>query len=336
MISGGWKRRRNIGGRCARLTPVSRRGWLLFLAMSVIWGIPYLLIRVAVRDFPPEVLVFARTAPPALLLMAYAAYRGMLRPLLPHWRMLLLYSLVELAGPWLMLSHAEVRLSSSLAALLIAATPLVAAVLARLVGRERIDRRRLLGLVVGVGGVVALAGVDVHADDLTAVAVVLLTAVGYAVGPFLVSRRLSHLPTLGVIASSLAVVAVLYAPFAVWHWPDEISRDSALSVVVLSVVCTAFAFIVFFALIAEAGPARASVITYVNPAVALVLGVLLLDEPLTLGIAIGFPLVLLGSVLATSRPRRSPSPPRDGSPLPGLRAAPAGAAAPAGLAPEPS
>nr|WP_269205185.1 EamA family transporter [Motilibacter aurantiacus] len=280
----------------------------MFLAMSVIWGIPYLLIRVAVRDVPPDVLVFARTAPPAVLLTAYAAYRGMLRPLLPHWRWVLLYSLVELAGPWLLLSHAEVRLSSSLAALLIATTPLVAAVLARVGGTERVDGRRLLGLAVGVAGVVTLAGVDVHADDLVAVGEALLTAVGYAVGPFIVARRLSAVPALGVIASSLAVVALVYTPFAVWHWPDEVSGEAALSVAVLSVVCTAVAFIVFFALIAEAGPARASVITYVNPAVALVLGVLLLDEPFTLGIAIGFPLVLLGSVLATAKPRRAAVP----------------------------
>nr|WP_269204718.1 DMT family transporter [Motilibacter deserti] len=301
----------------------------MFLAMSVIWGIPYLLIRVAVRDFPPDVLVFARTAPPAVLLTAYAAYRGMLRPLLPHWRMVLLYSLVELAGPWLLLSHAEVRLSSSLAALLIATTPLVAAVLARLGGSERIDSRRLLGLTVGVAGVVTLAGVDVHADDMVAVGEALLTAVGYAVGPFIVARRLAHLPSLGVISSSLAVVAVLYAPFAVWHWPSSVSGDAAVSVVVLSVVCTAVAFIVFFALIAEAGPARASVITYVNPAVAVVLGVLLLDEPFTLGIAIGFPLVLLGSVLATAKPRREPAAGATGG-------SEALAAAPTGRAPEPS
>src|SRR3954470_21399530 len=157
---------RDDGGQYDEGTGVSRRGWLLFLAMSVIWGIPYLLIRVAVRDFPPDVLVFARTAPPALLLTAYAASGGMLRPLLPYWHLILLYSVVELVGPWLLLSHAEVRLSSSLAALLIATTPLVAAVLARVLGSERFDRRRLLGLTIGVAGVVALAGVDVHADDL--------------------------------------------------------------------------------------------------------------------------------------------------------------------------
>jgi drug/metabolite transporter (DMT)-like permease len=132
----------------------------------------------------------------------------------------------------------------------------------------------------------------------------MLVAVGYAIGPIIINRRLADLPPMGVVAASLIVATVLYAPFAVWQWPERITAPAAWSIVGLAVICTAIAFLVFFALIAEAGPARATVITYINPAVAITLGVLLLNEPFTIGMAIGFPLVIVGSVLATARGRR--------------------------------
>lgn len=288
---------------------MTRRGWLLFAAMCVIWGIPYLLIRVAVRDLSPGTLVFARTAIGAALLLPVAARRGHLRPLLPYWRVMLVYSAVEIAGPWLLLSHAEQRLSSSLAGLLIAAVPLIGAVLARATGSDdRIDPGRLVGLFVGLAGVVALLGIEVGSVDMVAVGEVGLTAVGYAAGPIIITRGLAGLPSLGVVSASLGVTAVGYLPVAVLQWPHAVSAESAVSVVVLAVVCTALAFLVFFALIAEVGPARSTVITYVNPAVAIALGVALLGEEVTVGMAVGFPLVLVGSVLATRRRPATPPP----------------------------
>jgi drug/metabolite transporter (DMT)-like permease len=283
---------------------MSRRGWALFVAMSVIWGIPYLLIRVAVEDFAPGTLVFFRTVLPALILLPLAFRRDLVRPLLPHWRILLLFTVVEIAGPWWLLGAAETRLTSSMAGLLVAVVPLVGVVAGVLVGHsDRVDARRMLGLAVGFAGVVALVGIEVRGSDLIAVGQVALCAVGYAVGPLIVARRLSHVPSLGVIAVSLSLCAVGYAPYALTHLPDSVSPASVGSVVVLALVCTAVAFLLFFALIAEVGPARATVITYVNPAVAVLLGVLLLDEPFGTGIAIGFPLILLGSFLATARSR---------------------------------
>ncbi|HEY0485286.1 MAG TPA: DMT family transporter [Mycobacteriales bacterium] len=284
---------------------MSRRGWALFVAMSVIWGIPYLLIRVAVEDLAPGTLVFARTALPALVLLPLAYRRGLLPALLPHWRMLVVFAVVETAGPWWLLGAAEQRLTSSMAGLLVAVVPLIGMVIGLLAGHteDRVDARRLVGLAVGFAGVVALVGIEVRGSDLIAVAQVALCAVGYAVGPLVIARRLSHLPSLGVIAVALSITAVGYAPYALTHLPHSLSASSAGAVVVLAVVCTAVAFLLFFELIAEVGAPRATVITYVNPAVAVLLGVALLGEPFSAGIAIGFPLILLGSFLATARSR---------------------------------
>ncbi len=179
-------------------------------------------------------------------------------------------------------------------------------------GQDRLDARRIVGLVIGFAGVACLVGLDIQFDDLVAVGAVMLTAIGYAIGPIIINRKLADLPGLGVVAASLIVATVLYAPFSVWLWPATITAPAAWSIVGLAVVCTAIAFLVFFALIAEAGPARATVITYINPAVAITLGVLLLDEPFTKGMAIGFPLVILGSILATSR-KRTAEPGRRGA-----------------------
>ncbi len=284
---------------------MSRRGQLLFLLMSVIWGIPYLLIKVAVRELSAPQLVFARTAPAALLLVPIAWRRGYLRPLLAHWRAVLAYTAIEVAGPWFLLSTAEKRLSSSVSGLLIATVPLIGAGLALAVGHEeQLDRRRVIGLLIGLSGVGLLVGIDLHGTNLLAVGEATLTAVGYATGPLIISRRFSDMPGLGLVAASFGLTSLAYAPIALSTWPDHVSGEVVGAVAVLTVVCTAVAFLLFFALIVEVGPARATVITFVNPAVAVVLGVIALGEPLSLGIAIGFPMILAGSVLATGKSRQ--------------------------------
>jgi drug/metabolite transporter (DMT)-like permease len=282
---------------------VSRRGWALFIAMCLIWGIPYLLIKVSVSDLNPVTLVFFRTVIGAVILLPIAAARGSLSSLLPHWRWIVAYTAVEVALPWVLLAHSELRLSSSMTGLLIAATPFVGVILGLLTrADERFDPRRLVGLAVGFLGVAALVGLNVSVNDLVAAGEVGLVAVCYAVGPLIVSRRLSTLPSLGVVAMSLVLPAIAYAPLGLTHLPTAIpSPQVLLAVALLGVVCTALAFILFFALIAEVGPVRATVITYVNPAVALALGVALLGEPLTIGAGIGFALILLGLFLATRR-----------------------------------
>jgi drug/metabolite transporter (DMT)-like permease len=287
---------------------VTRRGWLLFITMSVIWGTPYLLIRVAVRDLSPPTLVFARTLPAAIVLIPLAVRRHALRPLLPHWRWIVAYTVVELALPWLFLSDAEEHLTSSTAGLLIATVPLIAVIMYRLISpsTERITPRRLLGLCIGFAGVGALLGIDIHGTNLVSVAEIAVPAVGYSLGPLIISRRLSNLPSLGVVSASVGLTALVYAPVALTHLPAHISLEVLGAVAGLAFLCTAVAFLLFFALIAEIGPARATVITYVNPAVAVLLGVALLGEHFTTGIAVGFPLILVGSVLATGSRSTTP------------------------------
>jgi drug/metabolite transporter (DMT)-like permease len=286
---------------------VSRRGWALFVAMSVIWGVPYLLIKVAVGDFSPVVLVFLRCVVGAALLLPWTVARGRLGTALrQHWRALLVFTVLEMTMPWLLLSWAEQSLSSSLTGLLVAGVPFVAALTARLAGDEdRLSPARVLGMVIGVVGIAALLGLDVGGAQLTAIAAVALVVVGYATAPMVISRKLPDVPGVTASAFALVVTAVGYAPFAVPQLGQaaDAPANAWLSVVALGVVCTAVALALFFDLIREVGPQRALVITFVNPAVAVVLGVLLLDEPFTLGLAIGLPLVLVGCVLAT---RRSP------------------------------
>src|SRR5687767_11972729 len=282
---------------------MTKRGWVLFIALGVLWGMPYLLIRIAVGAVDPLVVAGSRTLIGALLLLPIAWHRKALLAGFRRWQWLLAYTLIEINIPWLLLGHAETRLNSSTAGLLLAVVPLFAALIVTKLGHESLEPRRLLGLGIGFAGVALLVGMDIHFSELPAVAATMVVALCYAFGPIIVDRKLKDVPAIGVVTASLIVATLLYAPFAPMVWPEHIPASAAWSVVGLSVLCTAAAFLVFFALIAEAGPARATVITYVNPAVAILLGAVVLSEPLTPGMVIGFPLVIVGSVLGTSRVR---------------------------------
>jgi drug/metabolite transporter (DMT)-like permease len=286
---------------------MTRRGLLLFALMSIIWGIPYLFIRVSVEEISPAMLVLARTTIGAAILLPLALARTDLRAVLAAWRWVAAFAAVEIAIPWVLLGSAEQHLSSSLAGLLIAGVPLVGAVLALVTnGTDRFGRKGALGLLIGLVGVLGIVGADFATSDSIALLQILGVVVGYAVGPAILSRRLAGLPSIGVMALSLAVCAVVYVPVAVPQWPTVVpSTNVLIAVVVLGTVCTAAAFLMFAALIAEIGPVRATVITYVNPAVAALLGVLVLNETLTLPMLIGFTLVIVGSTLAT-RPGQAP------------------------------
>ncbi len=284
---------------------MTRRGLVLFAAMCLIWGIPYLFIRIAVSELTPATLVFLRTGIAAMVLVPIAIRRGGMRPLAGKWRPLVVFALVEIGIAWFALSSAEQHISSSLAGLLISAVPLVGVVIAPVFGnRERFGPLNLTGLLLGVSGVAAIVGFDLRATGWLPLLEIGVVAICYAVGPALLARHLSGLPSVSVIAASLAICAVVYAPVAALQWPRTVPTIGVLaSVGVLALVCTALAFLLFFALIAEIGPVRATVITYINPAVAAVAGVLVLQERFTAGMGIGFVLVLVGSTLATRRAR---------------------------------
>lgn len=285
---------------------MTRRAWTLFAAMAVIWGIPYLFIKIAVVEVSPVAVAGWRTLLAAVILLPIAARSRALRPALRAWPYVVAFGLIEMALPWVLLGHAETRVPSGFAGLMLAAVPIVGTIVSWLLGdRHALTRVRLVGLAVGVAGVAALVGLDWAAGTIDALSVVelLVVAVCYAVAPAMAARKLAHVPSMGVVSLSLAVVALLYLPASLSSVHSGLPSPSVvLSVLVLALVCTALAFVLFFELIAEAGPVRATVITFVNPAVAVALGVVVLAEPLTWGTLVGFPLVLLGSYWATRGP----------------------------------
>jgi drug/metabolite transporter (DMT)-like permease len=284
---------------------VTRRGLILFAALSIAWGIPYLLIKVAVGELEPAAVVFGRSALGALVLLPLALYRKQVMPVLRRWKPLLVYTAVEIVIPWYFLSSAEEKLPSSTAGLLISAVPLVGVGMAFLFGRPAQFRLpNWIGIVLGMAGVAALVGFDVAGSDLLAVGEVAIVVVGYAIGPLILQRWMSDLPGIGVVTVSLGITAIVYlavvpltggVPTAWPSWPV------IASVVGLAVICSALAFLIMFALIAEIGPVRMSAITYVNPAVAIAAGALILGERITVWTVVGFGLVLAGSLLVTRR-----------------------------------
>ena len=287
---------------------MSRRAVLLFVALGVAWGIPYLLIKVAVEELTPAELVLARTTMAAALLLPVAIARGAVVPVLRHWRWLVAFTVAEIAIPWLALGSAEERLSSSTTGLLLAAVPLVGLAVAFVSGRaERLTGSAWLGLALGVAGVAALVGLDVGSSDLGAVAALGVTVVGYAIGPAILARKLGALPGLGVITVALTLTSLGYVPVVLIGdgVPSGLPpTDVVVSVVLLATVCTAIAFLLLFALVGEVGPVRATTITYINPAVAVVAGAVVLDERVTAVTVVGFALVVAGSYLVNRRPRR--------------------------------
>jgi len=287
---------------------VPKKALLLFLTVGVIWGTPYFFIAIAIEHFQTPSIVFLRVFLGALILLPIAIKKGMLRRTLKAWPAVLAFAVFEMVGPWYLITEAERSINSSLAGLLITTVPFIAAFLVGLLGdRSAWHPLTTLGLVLGFAGVVSLVGIDVFAGHImvTPVVMMLVAAVGYAVAPIIANRMPTDVPTLGVIAVSLAMVTLIYAPFAAVTLTQDIQAGPSLgawsSVIVLGAVCSALAFVIFFTLIREIGPARASLITYVNLSVAVVLGVVFLDEAITAGILVGFPLVVVGSYLASRR-----------------------------------
>jgi drug/metabolite transporter (DMT)-like permease len=286
---------------------VSRRALLCFIGLGVAWGIPYLLIKVAVRELSPEQLVLARTALASALLLPIALARGAVVPVLGRWRWLLAFALIEIAVPWVALGRAEEHLPSSITGLLIAAVPIVGIALAFVGGRpEQLNRTAWGGFLLGIAGVAALVGLDVggsHPGPLVEVAAVVVC---YAIGPVILSRRLGDLPGIGVVATALTVTTIAYVPVVLLRdgVPSTVPSGKVVwSVVLLALVCTAAAFLMLFALVGEIGPVRATTITYVNPAVAVAAGALLLGEEVTVWTVVGFVLVVTGSYLVNRRSR---------------------------------
>jgi drug/metabolite transporter (DMT)-like permease len=282
---------------------MTTRVWLAFLVLGVIWGMPYFFIKLAVSEMSPIWVAWGRLLCASLLLVPIAAWRGQLRGILRYWRVILLFAFVELVGPFYLIALGEQWVSSSLAGILLAGVPLVVVIVAPFLGvHERVGARRLFGLVTGLVGVIALLGFDIGGDSRgwLGAGAILLAAVGYAVGPLIVQKHLAGVDSLSVVSASVAVGFVVLTIPAMLTVPAVTPSGVALgSVAILGIVCTALGLLLFVYVISRAGASRAAVVTYVNPAVALLLGVFLLNEPFGAGPAAGLVLILLGSWLAT-------------------------------------
>jgi drug/metabolite transporter (DMT)-like permease len=284
---------------------LTKAGWGRFLLLGLLWGVPYLFLKVAVAEISAEVIVFTRVLIGGLICLPLALTKGRLLVARKYWPFLLLYSITEMIGPWYLITHAEKEISSGLTGLLVATVPIWAAILASVFGDHTVwHRSRLFGLITGFIGVVAVVGIESFGgkQDIFSIGMVILAAMGYAYAINMINRRISHIPGIAINTWAMIITSFVYLPFAIATWPSVRPSIGAIgSVISLGVLCTAAAFIVFFKLVAEVGPPRASLITYLNTAVAVLLGVILLGEPITLGIALGLPLVLIGSYFASRK-----------------------------------
>lgn len=286
---------------------MSRRAYFHFAVSGLFWGIPYLLMKVAVRDFPPAVIVCGRVLIGAAILIPLAIRQKVLMDAIRGWRYVLPYAIFEMMIPWILITNAEKKISSGLAGLLIATVPIWSTIFASIAGDKTVwHSKRLVGIAVGFAGLVGLVGYESifgNSDPLS-IGMMLITAMSYSFAVNMIAIKLPDVSGIAINGLAMVFTAIVYLPFMITQWPasDTVSREAALSLLTLGIFCTALSFISFFIVMKEIGPARASIGTYVNTAVAVVLGVLILSEPLTLGIIIGLPLVMIGSFLASRKP----------------------------------
>jgi len=288
---------------------MSRRGWFLFILVGFLWGIPYLFIKVAVdpeNGFSPAIVVCLRTAIGAAILIPFAIKQKQLIPAIRGIKYVSLYALLEMIGPWILIGTAEQKISSGLAGLLVASVPIWATIFASMRGDKSVwHHTRLIGIIVGFIGLIAVVGIEsiTGSADPLSIGMVLVAAIGYSYAVMMVQTALPEVSGIAINAVAMALTAIFYLPWTLIQWPEHHISMSAINAVIgLGVLSTGAAFVAFFALTAIIGVARGSLVTYLNTAFAVVLGVIILSEPLTFGIIIGLPLVLIGSYLASRKP----------------------------------
>ncbi|MCD6014080.1 MAG: family transporter [Solirubrobacterales bacterium] len=297
---------------------MNRRAWTLLLILAAIWGASYMFIKIGVREISPGMVAWARIALAALVLVGIAAARGALGGFGGRAGTLLLLGAVQVAAPFLLISAGEQEISSSLAGILVTSAPLFTALLAIWIDHEeRSQGLRLVGVLLGVAGVGVLLGLDLggSGDQLLGGLAVILAGLGYAVGGFIVKHRLGELPSIGVAAWAIVASTVLLIPAAIIGAPSEVPGLGPIAAVaVLGVLGTGIAFAIFYDLIANVGPARAFVVTYLAPGFAVVYGAVLLDEAVTVATVLGLALILGGSWLAAEGRLSLSRPPPAGEP----------------------
>lgn len=285
---------------------MNKRTLSLFALVGTVWGIPYFFIAIAAQSFSTPTIVWLRVVIGAAILLPLALKRGVLRETIRNWPWVLFFAVVEMVGPWFFITEAERSISTSLVGLMMTTIPFISATIMGVFFGDKAAGHPLTitGLVLGFTGVVSLIGIDALSGhiELGPVLLLVVTAVCYAVAPIVANKTMPTTSTLGVTAVSMAMVALIYTPFVWTTLPQDLAGgvtwQSWVSIVILGAVCSALAFVLYFALLREVGPRRASLITYINLLVAAVLGVLFLGEPITTGIVVGLPLIVLGSYLA--------------------------------------
>lgn len=287
---------------------MSRRNLILFILAGFLWGIPYLFIRVAVdpyNGFSPAIVVFGRVFIGALILIPIAIYDKSFFTAIKGWKYIAVYALFEMVGPWILIGTAEQKISSGLAGLLVSSVPIFSTLIASWHGDKSVwQPRRIFGIAVGFLGVFLLVGIEsfTGSSDPISIMMILAAAVGYAFAVIYVTRKMPGVSGVAINGIAMAMTAVFYSPALFFLWPDRpVSQSAIYSLIALGVLSTGIAFAVFFIVMAEIGPTRASLVTYMNTAFAVILGVLILNEPLTVGIIVGLPLVLIGSYLASRK-----------------------------------
>ena len=286
---------------------MSRRAYFHFAVSGLFWGIPYLLMKVAVADIPPAVIVCGRVLIGAAILIPIAIHQKVLMDAIRGWRFVLPYAIFEMMIPWILITNAEKKISSGLAGLLIATVPIWSTIFASMSGDKTVwHSKRLVGMLVGFIGLIGLVGYEsiIGGSDPLSIAMMLVAAISYSYAVNTISQKLPDVSGIAINGLAMVITSIAYAPLMIVQFPEvsTVSTESAVSLLALGVFCTALAFISFFIVLKEIGPARASIGTYVNTAIAVVLGVLILSEPLTIGIMIGLPLVMIGSFLASRKP----------------------------------
>ena len=285
---------------------MSRKGWALFALVGVLWGVPYLFMKVAVEELATPVIVFSRLFIGAAVLIPVALSQRAVRSALKYWRYIALYAVLEMVIPWTLITNAQKNLSSGVVALLVATVPIWATLFAHHTGDSTAAHRtRVFGIAIGLVGITFLVGFETLNDvgNIRALIQVLIASISYAYAVNMITRKAPGESGIAINGLAMLLSTIIFAPFALTHLPSQTpSSNAVLATIGLGVICTAFAFWIFFLVLAEIGAARASLVVYPNTAVAVILGIFLLDENITLAIALGLPLVLVGSYFASRKP----------------------------------
>jgi len=289
---------------------MSRKGWILFTLVGLLWGVPYLFMKVAVEELSTPMIVFTRLMIGAALLVPLALREGSLKSALKYWRYILLYAVLEMVIPWSLITSSQRNLSSGVVALLVATVPIWATLFAHQTGDSTAAHRvRIFGIIIGLIGITLIVGIESISDfgNIRALLQILVAAASYAWAVNMITRKAPGISGIAINGIAMMISSVIFAPFAIANRPETLpSLEVTLSMLGLGVLCSGIAFWVFFVVLDEIGPARASLVVYPNTAVAVVLGIVILREPITLAILIGLPLVLVGSYFASRKPNSQP------------------------------